>query len=377
MRYEGGSANVPRVRWAVLRDVLRQPTRTLLTVVAIGIAMMAIVLLGAMGDGMLDAVGGLAGGMGAHLVGMESDASVDLSTVDESVIRHLTAMPGVRAAEGFLTGYTSVDDLPFFIIFGYQPRGLAIREFQIVEGDRLTTNRQMILGRVAAENLDKEIGDTMRVFNQAFKIVGIYETGVPFEDGGGVVTLHDAQRLFGQPHRVSFFGIWLEDKQRAEAVIQRVEARFPEVTVSKASEFAEGLSDVQMMEGMTWAISLMALIVGGLGMTNTMVMSVFERTREIGVLRALGWRRWRVLWMIVRESVTLSVLGGVGGSIAGVLLGLALNLHPAMRGFMKLAYRPGLFAQALITALVLGVLGGIYPAWWASNLRPVEALRYE
>jgi putative ABC transport system permease protein len=95
------------------------------------------------------------------------------------------------------------------------------------------------------------------------------------------------------------------------------------------------------------------------------------------VLRALGWRRWRVLWMIVRESVTLSVLGGVGGSIAGVLLGLALNLHPAMRGFMKLAYRPGLFAQALITALVLGALGGIYPAWWASNLRPVEALRYE
>ena len=377
MRYEGGSANVPRVRWAVLRDVLRQPTRTLLTVIAIGIAMMAIVLLGAMGEGMIDAIGGLAGGMGAHLVGMESDASVDLSTVDEDVIRRLATTPDVRAVEGFLTGYTSVDDLPFFIIFGYQPRGLAIREFQIVEGDRLTTNRQMILGRVAAENLDKEIGDTMRVFNQTFKIVGIFETGVPFEDGGGVITLRDAQRLFGQPHKVSFFGVWLEDKQQAEAVIQRVEARFPEVTVSRASEFAEGLSDVQMMEGMTWAISLMALIVGGLGMTNTMVMSVFERTREIGVLRALGWRRWRVLWMIVRESVTLSLLGGAGGSIAGVLLGLGLNLLPSMRGFMKLAYRPGLFAQTLITALVLGVLGGIYPAWWASNLRPVEALRYE
>jgi putative ABC transport system permease protein len=108
-----------------------------------------------------------------------------------------------------------------------------------------------------------------------------------------------------------------------------------------------------------------------------MVMSVFERTREIGVLRALGWRRWRVLWMILRESVTLTMLGGVAGSLAGVLLGLLLNNVPIIEGWMQMQYSGGLFARALFTALGLGVVGGLYPAWWASNLQPVEALRYE
>lgn len=112
-------------------------------------------------------------------------------------------------------------------------------------------------------------------------------------------------------------------------------------------------------------------------MTNTMVMIVFERTREIGVLRALGWRRRRVLSMIVRESLTLSLLGGVGGITAGVLLGLALNLIPMMQGWVRVQYSAGLFAQALGTALVLGIVGGIYPAWRAASLQPIEALRYE
>jgi len=378
MRTEGSSAKAPqRVRWAALRNILRQPTRTMLTVIGIGIAMMAIVLLGAMGEGVADTVTGMAGGMGAQLVGIEADASVDLSKIDEGVVQRIATMPGVQAAEGFLTGYTSVNNLPFFIVFGYQPRGRAIREFRIVEGQPLTTNRQMILGRVAAENLNKEVGDTMRIFDRAFKIVGIYETGVTFEDGGSVVTLRDAQRLFGQPHKVSFMGVWLEDKEQANAVAQRIEARFPEVDLSQASAFAESVTDIQAMQAMTWGISLMALVVGGLGMTNTMVMSVFERTREIGVLRALGWRRRSVLAMIIRESVILSLLGAVTGTVVGVILGLLLNLIPAMQGWVELKYSVGLFAQAFLTALLLGIVGGIYPAWRASRMQPAEALRYE
>ena len=378
MRAQGGTVNVPRqVRWAALRNVLRQPTRTLLTIVGIGIAMMAIVLLGAMGDGVVDMVSGLATGSGAHLVGSEADASIDLSKIDEGVVRRITSLPGVRAAEGFLTGYTTIGELPFFIVFGYQPRGLSIRDFRIVEGQPLTANRQILLGRVAAENLGKEIGQTVRIFNSTFKIVGIYETGVPFQDGGGVVSLRDAQKLFGQPRKVSFMGVWLEHPERADAVLQEVEARFPEVALSQASEFAEGIGDIQMMRAGTSGIALMALVVGGLGMTNTMVMSVFERTREIGVLRALGWRQRRVLGMIIRESVMLSLLGGIAGTVVGVILGFGLNLHPTIQGFIRLEYSVGLFAQALLTALALGIVGGVYPAWRASRMRPVEALRYE
>jgi ABC-type antimicrobial peptide transport system permease subunit len=377
MRSEGGSLKVPRVPWAPLRNLLRQPTRTLLTVVGIGIAIMAIVLLWAMGEGVVEAVSGMAGGMGAQLVGIEADASIDLSKIDEGAIRRIATMPGVRAAEGFLTGYTAVGDLPFFIVFGYQPRGLSIQEFRVVEGQPLATNRQMLIGRVAAENLNKQVGDTLRIFESTFKIVGIYETGTPMQDGGAVITLRAAQKLFGQPHKVSFMGVWLEDGDQAEIMIDQIETRFPEIALSKTSAFSEGLIDVQMMEASTWGIAVMALFVGGLGMMNTMVMSVFERTREIGVLRALGWRRRRVLAMVVRESISLSLLGGSIGVVAGVGLGLLFNWLPSMQGWLELRYSPLLFAQAVLVALLLGVVGGIYPAWRASLLPPVEALRYE
>jgi ABC-type antimicrobial peptide transport system permease subunit len=230
---------------------------------------------------------------------------------------------------------------------------------------------------VAAENLGLSVGQTLRIFDTSFKIVGTYETGVPWQDGGGVISLRDAQRLFGQPRKISFLGIWLEDPDQALALAAQIESRFPEIDLAQASVFAEGVTDIQMMRATTWGISLMALVVGGLGMTNTMVMSVFERTREIGILRALGWRRSRVLGMIVRESVTLSLLGGATGILAGVALGLLLNAHPAMRGFLEMRFSGQLFGQAWLTALGLGMAGGIYPAWRATRLLPVEAVRYE
>jgi putative ABC transport system permease protein len=235
----------------------------------------------------------------------------------------------------------------------------------------------MILGRVAAENLNKEVGQTLRLFDSSFQIVGIYETGVPMQDGGSVISLRDAQTLFGQPHKVSFMSIWLEQPTAADEIAATIHAHFPEVSVSKASEFAEDLGDIQMMEASVWGIALMALAVGGLGMTNTMVMSVMERTREIGVLRALGWRIRRVIGMIVGESIVLSLLGAAAGILAGVALGLLLNRLPVVQGFVRLKYSSGLFLQAIVTSLLLGVMGGAYPAWRASRLQPVEALRYE
>ena len=276
-----------------------------------------------------------------------------------------------------VTGYTSLGDLPFFVVFGYQPRGALIRGLRIVEGEALTTNRQVLLGRVAAENLDKGVGQTIQLLNSRYKIVGIYESGVPFQDGGGVIALRDAQALFGQPRTVSFVGVRLEDPRQAEAKIAEIEARFPTLSLSKASEFAEDLSDMQLMEASTWGIAFLALVVGGLGMMNTMVMSVMERTREIGVLRAIGWRKRRVLAMIVRESLALSLLGSGAGVMLGIGLGLALNAVPFIEGFLRLRYSVRLFAQAFGTAIILGAVGGVYPAWRASRLPPVEALRYE
>jgi ABC-type antimicrobial peptide transport system permease subunit len=382
LRQDSSGQASERVVWFALkgmtvRNLLRQRTRTLLTMLGLGVSVMGIVLLQALTDGLVDQITALASQNEVDLMAMEADASLDLSTIDQRLVQRIAALPGVRRAGGVLTGYASTEELPFFVVFGYHPAGHGIRHFKITEGEGLSANRQIIIGHVAAENLKARIGETLRIFNTPFRVVGIYETGVPFEEGGGVIRLHDAQILFKQPRKVSFVGIKVEEPDRVQEVRKRIESEFPEVFVSLAAEFAEDAVDIKVTRSMTWAISVVALIVSGVGMTNTMVMSVFGRTREIGVLRALGWRRRRVLVMILRESILLTTLAALLGLAAGAAMGQVLNGLPVLAGFLRLRFGPAQLIQVLTLALSLGALGGLYPAWYASRMQPLEALRFE
>jgi ABC-type antimicrobial peptide transport system permease subunit len=176
---------------------------------------------------------------------------------------------------------------------------------------------------------------------------------------------------------VSWFFIKLKDINQADLVKRQVEAKFPEVSVSKSSEYADKTNDMQSFRSMTAALSFLSILIGGIGIMNAMLMSVFERTREIGTLRALGWRRRRVVGMIIRESLALSFFSGFVGIAFGMGLGRLIELEPTMGPFLKSSYSLTLLAQAMIVALVLGAIGALYPAVRAANLSPIEALRYE
>jgi len=381
LRYEGGGGEgtSPRLPGGMtIRSLFRRKTRTLLTMLGIGIGVATVVALVGITDGFVDDFTALATGSGTDLTAVEANISdFAYSAIDEKVGKRVAGLSGVKSVSGVVFGFAMSEETPFMIAFGYHPAEYAIRHFKIVEGEGLSANRQIILGRSAAEAMEKRVGDKVRIFDSSFRIVGIYETGVSYEDSAGVISLREAQALFGKPHQVGLLGIKVEDPHQVEEVRQRIEEDFPEITVSLSSEFAERLPDLQAMEALVGGISLLAVIVGGVGMMNTMVMSVFERTREIGVLRALGWRRNKVLFMVVRESLLLGVVSGLAGVVMGVTMGKALALLPFIGGLLEPSFSPYTFVQVLIMALVLGMIGGLYPAWWASRLHPMEALRYE
>ena len=236
---------------------------------------------------------------------------------------------------------------------------------------------EIILGTIAADTYDLGVGDTLSFSDTRYKVVGLFETGVAWEDGGGVLALREAQRLMGRPRSVSFIFVDVKDPSQAQAVADAINNRFPEVRASLSSEFAENTNDIQSTMAMTRAIQLLAMIVGGVVVANTMIMAIFERTREIGTLRALGWKSRRILGQVMQESLFLCLVAALFGSILGVAVLSLLALVPVANSFVKPSWSVNTFVSAVSVALLLGVLGGLYPAWRASNFQPVEALRYE
>ena len=223
---------------------------------------------------------------------------------------------------------------------GYAPNEFAIQRFTIVEGQPLTGNRQILLGRLMADTLKKGVGDTIELSGMRFRVVGIYESNVSWEQMGGVITLRDAQNFVGRPRKVSMVGgASSMTLRQAQAVVDRINAQFPrrlrrpeQRVCRRDARYAEYSN--AMLDG----ISFMAILVGGVGVLNTMLMAVFERTREIGVLRALGWRRRGVLGMILRESVLLGLLGGLLGiAVAFGLIDL-LSLSPTLEAWVEPAW---------------------------------------
>jgi ABC-type antimicrobial peptide transport system permease subunit len=378
MQYDaerGGEASRHWPGGMIVRNLVRRRTRSVLTVLGIGIAVASVVALSGLAKGFGEQFNSIGRGGGVDLMGVEAGISdMQFSAIDERVAKRIAALPGVKSVSGIVFGFSSGENMPLLFVQGYEPNTDAIRHFRIVEGESLSGTREALLGRLAADAMGVGVGDSVSVLGSRFRVVGLYETGVAFEESAMVISLREAQALFGAPHKVGFLGIALRDPRQVDSVLQELKEQFPEVSVSKTSEFADSLPDLRSMDAMIGAISFLAVLVGGIGMMNTVFMSVFERTREIGVLRALGWRKGRVLRMIMEESLLLSAIGG----LVGILLGMGLgNLFPLLLAMLEPYFSGELLVRALVLALVLGAIAGLYPSWWASRLDPLEALRYE
>jgi putative ABC transport system permease protein len=265
----------------------------------------------------------------------------------------------------------------FFILMGYEPGSMQIQRLNIVAGDTLRTNHQVLLGKLMADTLNKKVGDTIELSGVRFRITGIFESNTSWEEMGGVITLRDSQALMGRARKVSMYYVKIHDSQQAETLVTKINQQFPEVHAALATEFMQQMPDMRSMDAMLGATSLLAILVGGVGVLNTMLMSVFERTREIGVLRALGWRRRSVLGLILREALLLGIIGGVTGIAIAIGLVYLLQFTPLVGEMLVPAWTSSMFLRAISVATLLGALGGIYPALRATRLQPVEALRYE
>ncbi|MDP7260078.1 MAG: ABC transporter permease, partial [Anaerolineales bacterium] len=344
----------------IFKNLWHRKTRTLLTILGISVGVAAVVSLSAFGEGFASGYEKVFTSSDADLMVAQRDAVMVLfSKVDEDIGAEIKRIPGVAEVTGTVTTMVTMTDVPYFIVSGEDPRGFTMAHYRIIAGGPISRRKQILVGKLTAETFEKEIGEAFRLDGVTYRVAGIYETGISFEDGGAVMNLEDAQRAFDQRYQVSYFNLRVDDKTRIDAIKAEIEERWPRLAATRSGDPSTQTEMLGMYRSFGLFMGIFAVLVGGLGMMNSTLMSVFERTREIGVLRAVGWRRRRVIGMVFGESMVVSLLGGAAGIGLGVGLTELTKHSPAVASMLEGVITIDIFLQAIGLSVGLGAISGL------------------
>lgn len=369
----------------IVKNPFRNKSRALLAIIGIGIGLATIVALGGITNGLIASAEDTlhSGGTDITIVGSESASaqatSFGTATVSEDWIDKVNNVSGVDQSVGVYSTMLTSQDIPMLSVVGIDRDDVSFADLTITDGELFDKNSsEVVVGKVMAENEDISVGDSVTIGQDDYDVVGIFESGNSNQDMSLFMDLGKTQELVQDEGNITAIFVKVNPDYDVDAVADDITNQYGDnlTTVTSLSDMAMVGDMIDMLNGASWGISLLAILIGAVGIINTMLMSVLERTRELGVLKAVGWSGKRILGMIIGESIVITLFAGVVGSIVGVIV-VELFTSLNLLGGMTPVYTIDIFVQAFAIAIVVGILGGLYPAIKAIKLPPTEALRYE
>ena len=372
----------------LLRNMARRRVRTLLTLLGCGIGVFALTVMGGMSEYFNTLLDSAEKVSGSNIAIQPADRAAE-SRLNETTIRQLERVPGVREALPSLMD--TLDEMGTVnmgvpnMVYGLEPEhvqlalptvGLA-RGRWIQRGDTY----QAVIGAKVAKSKHLDVGQSIEWRKKKLAVVGILALTNTVPDQFVLVPIETVRSILKlPPGTISGIEVVPADPRRAEELAQRIPKELPHV---KAKSPRQAIDEVRqgllVFNAIMLSSALLAAIVGGLSVINTMLMAVAERTREIGLKKAVGAEDGQILAEYVTEASLMGLVGGLAGLGFGWVMTVLLNAvaAPSLGGTDLWVVTPRLAGTALTFSTGLGAVAGLYPAWRASRLNPVEALRAE
>jgi putative ABC transport system permease protein len=380
----------------IIKNITQRKLRTGLTVFGIALGIFAVIVMG---------------GMSEHFR-MTFDKSISLTadkirvmpeggffgaSLNKSKVAEVKRVPGVADAFALFQAPLDPDNLGFVsgdVIIGIPPDKLegAMKGTKLDQGRWLVPGDgyRAVLGSSISREFNLNVRDEIEIkskkvqrassvtYIKNFTVVGIMEYTGSFFDNAVIIPLDRAQKFYNRGDTVSMILAVPEENADTEELSKRIELSVEKVTTFSPSELRRQIEQSLVIFSLiTISAAALAAIIGGLSVMNTMLMSVSERTKEFGLMKALGAETKDILFITMGEAALMGILGGIFGIIGGGALVYYLNEYLASRGTILFSITPRLVLIAIMFATLLGVISGTYPAYRATKMSPMEALRYE
>jgi len=370
-----------------VRNIRKRKARTALTVLGIVVGVTAIVALTSVSEGMqIQMTEWIKSSMGADLIvtGAGSSEIMPEDKIPEDYIDIIAGLRDVKSASGQLYAMGIVEGTSS-LIQGVDPN-VKLNHITIRHGSLLSEEgiNEVVIGQKLESRLNIGVGDHMTLSSQSqnskFKIVGIFQTTSMMMDESCIVSLSSAQELFGDEGQVSSVLVNLHDSNEANAIKSEIERLLSGVRVVEQGQVLENVKQgTEIIKTFLLMVASISMLVAGIGIMNTMFISVIERRRDIGIMKAVGMSRVKILCAFLSESILLGILGGLLGCASGVAVSeLAESISARFYDVtMAVQFSPKTLVFGFVFALALSTFSGLYPCWRATSYRPVECLRYE
>lgn len=381
----------------VVKNITRRRGRFVFTLLGITIGIASFVTFLSLGGSLKGEIKRESAALGANLVvtpkGSCAYEQVSIltgeqlpTTITAEEVDKIRALKGMTAVP-LLTEKTAVRNKPVPVA-GILPEEMRrFKGWQVTSGEYLAAPDEpaVVIGSVVAGQFGLKPGDRVTVRGEALPVKGVLKETGSRDDMTFFLPLSLAQRLFKVGERVSFVAVKVDDIARMDAYIQRIKETVSLGVVSDKQMLKSVLSIVGTVNVTLQLIAAVAVLASAFGIINTMMTATYERKREIGILQAIGAGQGTIFTIFLLESAFYGLAGGIAGVLCGLLFSLfaaPLISQNAFTAFVKGSDLAGLFDPAVIAGSILfsvavAVASGLYPAWRAARLTPVEAISYE
>ncbi|MBS1838603.1 MAG: ABC transporter permease [Actinobacteria bacterium] len=368
--------------WLIGHNVWSKKVRSMLTASAVAIGVIVVVVLGIVTDSIrTTAAGVLKVGAADFTVSQKGLSDILESALTDQQLQRVKEVPGVKSAIGVLLDTEALNkDNPLVVEVGIRPEDLAPFGVRIADGRAFTpeSNDEIMMGIRLAQNLGVGPGDTIKIGGGQKKIVGVFNTGNTFGDSTVMFPLVPFQAYERQPGGLSLFFVKTDKGVPPGQVERRMEKDNPILLgIKNLLEFGRADRSYELITAADRAATIVAVVVGAIVVANAMLLSLVERYREFGVLRAIGWSRRRLFALIFGEAGIIAFIGACLGVGIAFLAVWILQGLPELAGILKPTFEGWVFGRALLTAVAVTALGALYPAIRAARLSPQEAMRRE